>query len=330
MEQRRNYTIDVMRLVMALFIVALHSNPFVEYNELISYFTSQVMSRLGVPFFSAIAGYYFCQSNSENKYRKTILRYLRPYFLWSVIYFIYGLELDKMGGILQHICDTLTTFLFTGFYHLWYMLAIIYTVVVVWIAEKFRYVFCTLYYSSLICLLIGILMFGYGNLFFSLPIIEDTLGHLNSDINMQTQWIFLVLPFFMMGYKLNWRSVKESRAYRRCELLLILAIMVYLAEVMILHILDFKRSTTLCFCTYPIVYFLLLLSLKHPDLGNKRIAKYSAGEASFMYFGHIFFVLVAQRMEISNTPTYVIAVLLSVAIGGIIVKLNHPIMNMLI
>lgn len=173
-------------------------------------------------------------------------------------------------------------------------------------------------------------MFGYGNLFFSFQVVENTMGCFDPDINMQTQWFFLVLPFFMMGYGISRHSVKENWNYQRCELLLVLAIVAYLAEVLILQILDFKRSTTLCFCTYPTVYFLLLCSLKHPDFGSAKIAKYSAGIASFMYFGHIFFVLSAQRMGIAETPTYVIAVLLSALAGGIIVKLNHPIMNKLI
>lgn len=101
MEQRRNYTIDFIRLIMAMFIVALHSNPFVEYSALISYFPSQVLSRLGVPFFAAIAGYYFFHSDSNKKYQKTIQRYLQPYFLWSVIYFIYRFSQSEIGGGFQ-------------------------------------------------------------------------------------------------------------------------------------------------------------------------------------------------------------------------------------
>lgn len=97
MEQRRNYTIDFMRLIMAMFIVALHSNPFAEYSAFISYFPSQVLSRLGVPFFAAIAGYYFFHSDSKN-IKKTIQRYLQLYFLWSVIYFIYRFSQNEIVG----------------------------------------------------------------------------------------------------------------------------------------------------------------------------------------------------------------------------------------
>ncbi len=49
--RQRNFSIDFLRLVMAVFIVALHSNPFVEYSAIVSYFPSQILSRLGVPFF---------------------------------------------------------------------------------------------------------------------------------------------------------------------------------------------------------------------------------------------------------------------------------------
>lgn len=237
----------------------------------------------------------------------------------------------KSGGdISKSINDTLMTFVLTGFYHLWYMLAIIYTVAIVWIASRHRRAVCTLYYIAFICLLIGILMFGYGNLFFRSPLVKHTFGLLDPNINMQTQWIFSVLPFFMMGYGLSRSNVKNIWIYQRYELLLVIVLVAYFAEVMILQVFDFMRSTTLCLCTYPIVYLLIVVSLKHPGFVNAKIAKYSAGIASFMYFGHILFVLAAQKVGMAQTPTYVIAVLLSIIIGGIIVKLDNPIMNKLI
>ena len=133
-----------------------------------------------------------------------------------------------------------------------------------------------------------------------------------------------------MGYGLCRSNVKKTWIYRKCELLLVIVLVAYFAEVMILQVFDFTRSTTLCLCTYPIVYLLIVVSLKHPDFVNAKIARYSAGIASFMYFGHILFVLITQKIGIAQTPTYVIAVLLSTVIGGIIVKLDNPIMNKLI
>lgn len=72
----RNTTLDCMRLVFAVSIVALHTNPFIEYNGFISYFFSQVISRLGVPFFSLLAGYYFLFDRSSSA---TSIRFKNKY-----------------------------------------------------------------------------------------------------------------------------------------------------------------------------------------------------------------------------------------------------------
>lgn len=89
MKQERNYTIDLLRLFMSLFIVALHCNLFAEYNAMVSYIPSQVLSRFGVPFFAAVAGYYFFQNKNTVKYTSTLLKYIEKYTIWSIIYYIY-------------------------------------------------------------------------------------------------------------------------------------------------------------------------------------------------------------------------------------------------
>lgn len=83
--KQRNTTVDFLRLIMALFIVALHANPFAEYNAFVSYFPSQVLSRLGVPFFAAVAGLYFFQNSDEKKYQKIIVKYVERYLPWVPI-----------------------------------------------------------------------------------------------------------------------------------------------------------------------------------------------------------------------------------------------------
>lgn len=84
MAKTRNYTIDQLRLIMALLIVALHSNPFAEYNSFVSYFPSQVLSRLGVPFFAAVAGYYFFSEEISNKRVWVSIKNIFPYTRFGV------------------------------------------------------------------------------------------------------------------------------------------------------------------------------------------------------------------------------------------------------
>ena len=97
-EMERNYTIDFIRVIMAIFIVALHSTPFVEYNDYFSYFVSQVLARIGVPFFAMIAGYYCFRSYSQAKCGRLIMRYLEIYTVWSVIYTAYLIVMPIIRG----------------------------------------------------------------------------------------------------------------------------------------------------------------------------------------------------------------------------------------
>lgn len=329
MERGRNYTIDLLRLFMSLFIVALHCNPFAEYNSLVSYIPSQVMSRFGVPFFSGVAGFYFFQNERTGKYSSTLLKYIEKYSIWSAIFLIYEFTTCRKGTQ-NSLLYILKTYLFTGYYHLWYMLAIIYTIILLGYLTKFPNVIKGLYKMSFILLAIGISMFGYGKLFFGFPIIQHTFGLLNQNINMQSQWLFLVIPFFMMGYGLHQRGACFSKIFEKCEILLPVVSVAYIMEVMTLQLFDLMNNTTLCLTTYPVVLLIMVFAQKYPYIGNEKIAHYCSGIASFIYFSHILFVLILQRLGFTETPTYLITVVSSGVLGLIIVKTNNSILKKLV
>ena len=85
----RNVCIDYLKLFFAIQVVALHTSPFSEYSSVLSYLGSQTISRLAVPYFSAISGYYFFNNNSNTKYIKSIKKYILMYSVWSVLMFLY-------------------------------------------------------------------------------------------------------------------------------------------------------------------------------------------------------------------------------------------------
>lgn len=99
MKTERNNTIDLLRLIMAWMIVALHASPFAEYNAIISYFPSQVLSRLGVPFFAAVSGYFFFTQLDVRKICHTITKYFSLYLLWSRIMLAYQFAILGVRGV---------------------------------------------------------------------------------------------------------------------------------------------------------------------------------------------------------------------------------------
>lgn len=113
------------------------------------------------------------------------------------------------GGIRDVATYILQTFFLTGFYHLWYMLAMIYTMLIVWGLSKTKSGLEYLYYISFALLAIGIIMFGYGNVFLNVWPFDVSLAKLDFNVNMETQWWFSIVPFFMLGFGLRRTKINK-------------------------------------------------------------------------------------------------------------------------
>ena len=141
-EQSR--AIDVVKFLMAICVVAIHTQPLQSVNGIGKNLYETTVA-LSVPFFFMSTGYlvfgklilpYDCEYNKK-KAKKQILKMLRAYFIWSILYLplaFYGFfSVDKYGifksGILY-----IRNILFQGqnyfSYPLWYLLAAIYASIV--------------------------------------------------------------------------------------------------------------------------------------------------------------------------------------------------------
>lgn len=318
-EGKRNASIDLVRFLMALLIVAMHCNFLADVNVQLSYLISIVTARLAVPFFAVVSGYFFFHITSPASYQHILFRYIRPYLLWEFIYILYRYAFGKIGGgreILEEI-------FLHGFWHLWYMLAIIYTVAILIVVRRWKESFRIIYYSSFAFLLLGIMMYEYGKIAYSLPIIKLTLGRLNPNNNIENQWLTIVVPFFMMGYHLNHSRYRDMLLYKKCEYLLPAAFVIYVCEVILIKILNLDRSPVIVMMTYPLVYLIFIFCLKHPDGCSIRIAKYFAEIASIMYFSHILFVLIFQNVGLSETLVFVLTVASCIVLSVLMGVIRH-------
>lgn len=177
--------------------------------------------------------------------------------------------------------------------------------------------------------MLGVLCFGYGNVFLKLPIVCDTVAKLDFSNNMETQWLTIVVPFFMLGHRLRTRKA-PSLLRRNCEVLLVVSLVLYFAEVIEIQLFELKNSTTLCFFTYPLIHLLMLFADKHHRIGSGEFSRYSSGIAGFVYFAHILIVLILQKMGLRETPVYLLTIFSTVLCGLIIVKVDNRYLNRLI
>lgn len=136
--------LDLVKLICALLVVVIHTSPLESVSAAAQFAVENILARVAVPLFFAISGFLFfgklkfnggkISADSENFRRlltcckKNILLYLG----WSAVYLVlvYLPMWYRTGWWGIHVVkDTLASLLFSGIhYHLWYLLAMIYAV----------------------------------------------------------------------------------------------------------------------------------------------------------------------------------------------------------
>lgn len=107
----RSLSIDLLKIVLAVFVVCLHMHVLRDSYPSLSYVLVNGLFRIGVPVFLIISGYFFYFVDDVSRLKKWSVRILLLYIIWSVIYFPLWKEDDSY----------LLNILF-GYHHLWYLI----------------------------------------------------------------------------------------------------------------------------------------------------------------------------------------------------------------
>lgn len=139
--------IDIVKFIMALFVVVLHTHPLYEVNRAADFLTADVIARVAVPFFFAATGFLLEKqiSGRHDDVRETIVRYvwkvLKLYCIWTVIYLpiiLYNKFIVNGEAAAYGIFTLIRDFIFAGSYgQLWYLPAAAVGLVVVFILRKY-------------------------------------------------------------------------------------------------------------------------------------------------------------------------------------------------
>ena len=143
----RNF--DLAKIICALLVVAIHASPAAGASNWIYFYVTNVIARIAVPLFYGMSGYLFfghltcengrikfCAENRRRLLRQTI-RTAALYFGWSAAYLL-TLQIPnwyRIGWWGSYVVkDYLVSLIFRGsYYHLWYLLAMLYAVPVLYV-----------------------------------------------------------------------------------------------------------------------------------------------------------------------------------------------------
>ncbi|QIK61337.1 acyltransferase family protein [Dysgonomonas sp. HDW5A] len=299
--KERNITLDYFKILLSILVVIIHL-PIVDiyitpqgFGSKILYsigsFISFDLSKIAVPSFFIINGY-FLDFTDQKKVFRYITKMIKIYIVWTLFYLPFMIE--KASGSMYAIL------LMMGFYHLWYLPALIGAVICIFFMRK-------IFNNNILFLIIAVLLFGIGYY------IQQTNPYAPLRFFKYRNFLFMGIPFVLMGYLI--KSFDFSRYKRLITVLLVLSLSTLIFEsCTYLHKYEAIPNIYLSlFITCPAIIILILQNSTMKILKNDDIGQLSS--AIFFIHPAILFLIHIPVPNIFILPFVIISsVFLSFAI----------------
>lgn len=143
MKEKNFNSIDLFKFIMAVAVVAIHTNPIVHWTKPLAIRIVVIVEEWAVPFFFTASGFFLFHA-MEKPYKtqikridKYMIKIIKMYCAWTLISLpltVYGYLISE-NGIISCILSYFKYFLFVGklynSYHLWYLLSLIYALIAI-------------------------------------------------------------------------------------------------------------------------------------------------------------------------------------------------------
>ena len=316
----RNNSIDLFRLICAILVVVIHTEPF--YDNAFGFFLKEYVARIAVPFFLVVAGYFYFSKlrKGEPIFGKYLKKTVTTYAIWSIPYFLINFWVlhDEGLGIVYYIKKCVVDFFVYGsYYHFWFFVALIYAVIVTTLLYKAGGIKLVTVVSSVLYLL-GCLGSSYYNLGLHIPGFATLIGW--TDFTIIRRIFMTGIPFFALGGMIGEvkdRVLEKGNGWIK-KWLCIVAVL-YLAEKAFVIYAHLQDNVVLTVFLYPLTAVILIYLLNHPMLGKENISNKARLCANFMYYMHPAFILIFSRLcTVSGAILFPIAVVAMLAGGWVL------------
>ncbi|WP_312795726.1 acyltransferase family protein [Tianweitania sp.] len=284
-----------MRVVMALLVVALHGQLFKEISAEAKFVISDTLSRLAVPWFLVVTGFYF-RASSLAELRVWLIRMAVIYAVWMIAYSpFYLADLNLKSAVL------LAGF---GYRHLWYLFAAL---------QAGPILYCLRGRSFVLLLPIASVLFAIGMVIQHFELTESA----DYRVVLFRNFLFFALPFMLLGHlmrRVDWKRVSSS---------LLVLLCVAGCCILLLEAAFFSSRTWFSQDLYVSLFFVspaVFALCLHFDNGRLRSA---AEMATGIYLIHLMVLLTTKSStSLTETPATLVTIGLSVAAAFALRKLN--------
>ena len=196
MEKSRNIGIDQLKVILSMLVVMIHVFPSDAHGlkGLIYYYLSNGISRVAVPIFFMLSGYFIRNKiNNISDIRKYLLGILKLFVIWQLMYLIMWLPSKIKNGSWGDIL----LFVVYGYGPIWYLFSLIFGVI---LAYLLRYTH-TRTKIALAIILYGIGMALWVSVQSHLIADKSILSYLYRAIGTSRNFLFMALPFILLGIR---------------------------------------------------------------------------------------------------------------------------------
>lgn len=302
--------IDLFKFIGAFFVITVHTNPLASFFEEANWMLVNIIARLAVYFYFVASAYLFFRGiefkndkivktkENRQKLKKYVIRTTTLYLIWTIIYMILDLPNWYAGGYLtikNFIGYGIASVLNTSYYHLWFLLSLIYAIPLMY--AMLRVVPRKIVVGLAVCMYIAGLMFGtysflcqmpgtslwefWGNhwvrlrtvIFNVIPICSPALFCDKVRLNKKaliTITSVLIILFSIEGWLLYRFSEATASSYNILLLptIFFIFLLIKSMDLRLKHYLFLRKMSTLIYCMHPMVIMLFRYAIDTAQLNS--------------------------------------------------------------
>ena len=255
----RNITLDYYKIFLSFLVIAIHIPPYMPSDP--RWFLSNGIARIAVPTFFIINGYFLSSKLTDFKaIRKYIKHLFIIYLVWTVIYAPYFVLNSSLKETINYI--------FGGYFHLWYPVALIYSTLILFILNRKL--------STNILLVAGIIYLLVGYFF-----IKSIYPFIFRDF-------FIAFPFLTLGYFIKQKNVISKMKTRYLIPIIFISTLTLLLESSLIY--ETKIQADFFLSLIILCPSIFMLMMKHSQYSNKEGTTLQQLSSS-IYFVHVVFIV---------------------------------------
>lgn len=203
--QERNNSIDILKLILIVMLVSGHLMPTKFEPEYQTFLITiyHGVARVIVPLFFIMSGYFINNKiNDINKLKGAFLRYFKLFLVWQLIYYPMLHTFFKNNAF---TLETYTLSLIYGFAHLWYLHALSFGIILVYMTRNKSFKFKLL-------LALNILFIGYFiQTLFETNQLKGIYLTIYNYIGTSRNFFFFAFPYLLLGTIINQINLKNVK-----------------------------------------------------------------------------------------------------------------------